>query len=151
MMTETIHPQKWKVNMGYFIINTTGTKSITGVGFRPTLLEFKITPPVDAINVDKASSVNTDTPDCYAGTSFGFAKNDGTNVGTHSGGSADSINASSMYSSNTYSIIVRFADSNGGSIGYVKAYVSSFNSNGFTITVDQVDRNTLVIYTAYRC
>jgi len=137
------------IDIGYFIIDATGDKSITGLGFRPSVIEFRVDPPVDAINVDKSSDTNVDAPDCYLGSSHGFAKNDGTNVGMHSGGSANSINASSMYSSDTYSICVRFAGQNGGATGYVKAYVSSFDSDGFTVTVDTADRNTMVIYTAY--
>lgn len=51
------------------------------------------------------------------------------------GGHGNSINDISRYASNSNCIGVRYGNQNGDDLGKITAYLSSFNTNGFTLSV----------------
>jgi len=139
--------------VGSFIIDSTGEKSITGVGFQPTKVLFRYCAGVRTKTTDETRGSNVNNVNCYAGSGFGFARDDGggstTQQTTHSGGSGNSINANSYQSSNSHCIFVRYGGQNGENVGDTSASFTSFDADGFTLNVDNKDDNLLVIYEAY--
>lgn len=129
-----------------FEVTGTGQISVTGVGFTPSMIEFsgEVT---GGQNVDQAGS--TSTVD-YAGSFTGQARDDGHRQVSHSGGNGNSINEVSQYSSDTECIAIRYADSDGNAVGYLKADVVSWDDDGFTIDVSDFQQSEVVNYTAYR-
>ena len=68
------------------------------------------------------------------------------------GGSGNSINSISRYTSDSHCVGVRYGNQNGASNGINSATLTSFNSDGFTLNVDSylTNENLVIIYEAYR-
>ena len=139
------------INVGCFLIDSMGSKQITGVGFEPDSVIFYAHAHVTGTDVDETGSRNQDAADCYWGGMRGVAYNGDsiTQQFTHSGGSGHSINACSHYS-NSYCIGLRYANTNGGKLGVTTASLTSFNLDGFTINVDNNHDDVLVLYKVYK-
>lgn len=134
--------------VGQFLVQGTGNISVTEPGFQPSAIKFE-GEAVGGQNVDRSGGGGSNDGN-YAGSFTGFARDDGTRQVIHSGGSGNSINQTSHYSSDTSCIAIRYAGQSGGQVGKLEADVSSFDSNGFTVSVSSYSQNEVIIYTAYR-
>lgn len=142
------------VYMGVFIITSTGPQSITGLPFQPTQLSFVAHANVESLNLNSDNGTRnneTGLPNSF-GTSNGFARNDSGTIVQQSifiGSSGNSINDISRYASSSHCIGIRYGNQNGDSLGLTSATLNSFNVDGFSINVDNLADNVVVLYHAY--
>lgn len=122
------------------------------VDLHPEIVLFYAAPSVSGMNVNDDAGTGGSTMLNYSGSSFGMATlqpgGSISNGCVHSGGSGNSINEVSRYSSNSYSIGVRYADMDGVALGYNEAYVSSVSDGSMEITADTHDNDLLVFFLA---
>lgn len=149
------------VYAGYFVINSNGAKTITGIPFEPSQIIFSAQANVGAINVD-ARSASNNIVDVFVGSMNGFArKGNSGNVQQvifvgQSGYETGSpyVNHISRYASDSNCIGIRYGDQNGNEIGKQTASLTSFNSDGFTINATRSgnasNKNLVVLFTAYK-
>jgi hypothetical protein len=147
------------VYTGFFIINASGSQSITGLPFQPSQITFVAHANVESLNIDSDNGTgNNDRGiDNSFGTMNGFARDDGgstTQQVIYVGGSGNSINDISRYASSSNCIGLRYGNQNGDDLGKITAPLTSFNSDGFTInvtrTINATSENLVVLYTAYK-
>ena len=141
--------------MGVFIISSTGNQTITGIPFQPSQISFVAHANIETLNLNSDNGVgnnNTGIANSY-GTTNGFARENNdetiTQQSIYIGGSGNSINDISRFASSSHCIGVRYSNQNGNSLGLTSASVTSFNLNGFTLNIDNVADNLVVIYHAY--
>ncbi len=171
------------VYVGSFIINAPGgtattsfTTQVTGIPFRPSQVTFTAFANVErfGLNNDNQTSNNDQGIANSFGSMQGFARNDGTLPITQNviyvGGSGNSINDISRYSSNTQCIGIRYGNQNGDNLGVLSGVLNTFDFNsgtstgGFTFNItytigttgnagrndDILNESLVVFYTAYR-
>ena len=70
----------------------------------------------------------------------------------YGGGSGNSINGVSNYSSDSHCIGLRYSNQDGVAFGITSAALTSFDPNGFSVNVDSLlaDENVVVIFEAYK-
>ncbi len=140
---------------GKFIINTSGNINITGLPFEPSMIKFTAYTNIETYNVDSDNGVgdnNIGIANSFGNTT-GYAIKNGNNIEEqciYIGGNANSINDISRYSSSSHCIGLRYSNQNGNSLGKTTATLISFNSNGFTLNIDNFSDNVVVIYEAYK-
>lgn len=134
------------VFLGKFTVYSTGDITINDPGFQPSAVKFE-GEAVGGANVDRSGGSGSSN---YAGSFVGMARDDGTRQVVHSGGSGDSINETSHYSSSNECIAIRYAGQNGSQNGKLAGDVTSFNSDGFTVNISSHARDEVIIYTAYK-
>ncbi|OUS19062.1 hypothetical protein A9Q93_02865 [Nonlabens dokdonensis] len=166
------------VHFGKMIIDASGSKTITGLGFKPSSIEFTAINRVQDYNDGAYRSANNNSNDIRmaSGQMLGFATNYNNvkeqQVISYSA-SGSSINNIGTYSSNNHCIAAIFVNNNGEAIhdngsasggtdaqdGLIRASLTTFDADGFTINVDKFvagsttsDRTNkiVVIYKAYR-
>lgn len=144
------------VYTGSFIITAANSAfTISGIPFTPSQVTFVAYTNVGSFNLDTDNGVgnnNSGIANSFGGMN-GFANNStGTIVQNviYVGGSGNSINDISRFSSNVHCIGLRFSNQNGDSFGKTTARLSSFTSSGFVLNVDSYIRNVIVLYTAYK-
>ena len=143
-----------KAYMGVFIISATGSQTITGIPFQPTQISFVAHANVESLNLDSDNAVgnnNSSIANSF-GTGNGFARDNGGSITQQTiyvGGSGNSINDISRYASSSHCIGIRYGNQNGDSLGLTTAVLSTFNVDGFTINVDNLADNIVVLYQAY--
>ena len=143
------------VYVGSFIITSTGNQTITGLPFQPSQITFVAHANVESFGIDSDNGVgnnNGGIANAY-GSMNGFARDNGGSITQgviYVGGSGNSINDISRYSSSARCIGVRYSNQNGDAVGRTLAQFTSFNTNGFTINVTNRSDNLLVFYTAYQ-
>ncbi|MGB3152191.1 MAG: hypothetical protein WBB27_16160 [Maribacter sp.] len=146
--------KKENVYMGVLIINGTGNINVSGLPFRPSQVSFSAHANIESLNINSDNGVgnnNNGIANSY-GSMNGFARNNGgstTQQVIYVGGSGNSINDISRYSSSGHCIGIRYGNQNGDNLGITSASLSSFNTNGFTINVDSHVDNLVVLYQAY--
>ena len=147
------------VYTGVFIIDTNGTKTITGVPFKPSQITFVAHANVEELNLDSDNGIrnNDNTLQNAFGTMNGFARDDEGSITQqviYIGGSANSINDISRFASSYLCIGLRYSNNNGDEVGKVTAKLKLFNNDGFTIDIfrstQATNENVVVLYTAYR-
>ncbi|WP_035759006.1 hypothetical protein [Flavobacterium tegetincola] len=140
---------------GEFIISATGNVSITGIPFKPSRVTFTAYPNVETDN----SSTNPDPNDITEDNSFGFMNGYAlsfsgsvTQQVIYGGGSGNSINGVSNYSSDSHCIGLRYSNRDGVAFGITSAAFTSFDADGFSINVDSLlaSENVMVIFEAYK-
>jgi len=142
-------------HVGKFIISSTGSMVITGIPFTPSKITFTAYTNIEGYSIDADNQVgnnNNGIANSFGGMT-GYAIKNGSNIDQqciYNGGSGASINDISRYSSATHAIGVRYGDQNGTSLGKTTAIVTSLDTNGFTLNVDNKDDNLVVIYQAYK-
>ncbi|MDT0606170.1 hypothetical protein [Croceitalea rosinachiae] len=142
------------VYMGTFIISATGTQTISGLPFQPTQISFVANANVETLNLNSDNGTRNNEsglPNSF-GTTNGFARNDSGSIVQQTifiGASGNSINDISRYASSSHCIGIRYGNQNGDLLGLTTATLTSFNVDGFTINVDNLADNTVVIYHAY--
>ena len=142
------------VYFGAFIISSTGNQTINGLPFQPSQISFVAHANVETYNLDSDNGVGNNNrflPNSF-GTTNGFARDDSGSVVQQSiyvGGSGNSINDISRYASSSHCVGIRYGNQNGDSLGLTTASVTSFNSDGFTINVDNHSDDLVVLYQAY--
>ena len=142
-------------HVGKFIINSTGNKIITGIPFTPSMVKFTAYANIENYTIDANNQVgnnNNGIANSFGGMT-GYATTSGSNINQqciYNGGSGASINNISRYASATHAIGVRYGDKNGVSLGKTTAILTSLNTNGFTLNVDNKSDNLVVIYEAYK-
>lgn len=142
------------VYIGVFIIAATGAQTITGLPFQPTQISFVGHANVETLNLDSDNGTRnneTGLPNSF-GTTNGFARNDSGAIAQQSvfiGGSGNSINDISRFASSSHCIGIRYGNQNGDLLGLTTASLTSFNVDGFTLNVDNLTDNVVVIYHAY--
>lgn len=137
-----------QMNVGSFVIDSTGSKSITGVGFQPNKVLFFADANVTGTDIDTSGSSSNDSEN-YQGSMVGYAT-DTEQQCSHSGGSGESINNTSHYASSSYCIGLRYANQDATKLGLTTAALSSFDADGFTINVNSKEKNQLVLYQAFK-
>ena len=142
------------VYLGVFVISTTGNQTITGLPFQPTQISFVAHANVESLdlNSDNGTRNNENGLPNSFGTSNGFARNDGGSIVQQSiyvGGSGNSINDISRYASSSHCVGIRYGNQNGDNLGITSAGLVSFNVDGFTINVNSLADNVVVLYKAY--
>ncbi len=141
---------------GSFQITATGSIDIEDLPFEPSAVTFTAYANVEVPNLNSDNGVgnNTNTVVNAFGSMKGFARKDGATSITeqviYNGGNGTSINDISRYASSSHSIGLRYSNQNGDNLGLTTATVTSFNTDGFTINVDNFTDGILVIYEAYR-
>lgn len=142
------------VYMGAFIISATGPQTINGIPFQPSQISFVAHANVESLNLNSDNAVgnnNTGIANSF-GTGNGFARDNAGSITQQTiyvGGSGNSINDISRYASSAHCIGIRYGNQNGNSLGLTTAVLSSFNVDGFTINVDNLSDNLVVLYQAY--
>lgn len=149
------------VYTGFFIIpnGSGGNQNITGVPFQPSQITFVAHANIESLNINSDNGVgnNNSGINNSFGTMHGFARNNGATVTQqviYLGGSGNSINDISRYSSNSNCIGLRYGNQNGNNLGVINASLTSFNTDGFSINVSKSGstnpESVVVLYTAYR-
>ncbi|PHS09781.1 MAG: hypothetical protein COA88_04205 [Kordia sp.] len=142
-------------HVGKFIINSTGTMTITGLAFTPSKITFTAYANIEGYSIDADNQVgnnNNGIANSFGGM-IGYAVKNGSNIDQqciYNGGNGNSINNISRYSSATHAIGIRYGNQNGVSLGKTTAIVTSLNTNGFTLNVDNKNDDLVVIYQAYK-
>ena len=148
--------------VGAFEITGAGTVTITGIPFRPASLSF-----VAHANVETFNNINSDNGtfnnDTTISNSFGSMNGIARDTGAapffqrciYVGGSGNSINDISRYSSNVNCIGVRYGNQNGNIVGLITGAVTAFTANGFTLAITYANgvpatEGLAVLFTAYR-
>ncbi|MFW6046415.1 MAG: DUF2341 domain-containing protein, partial [Candidatus Woesearchaeota archaeon] len=136
-----------KQKSGSFLLNSLGTKNISGIGFEPDLIEFRITSTNEQFDRDSS----------YTGQEWGwghgFAKIKGgiKEVALTVGSGSASTNGMAASSSNSYSIYqVITPDDGDGIVGWIESSLTSVHSDGFIINTDSLDQSQYVTFTAYK-
>jgi len=140
------------IYMGKFILNGTGTTSVTGIPFQPDQVEFVGYANAESYNVDSSGSGSNNQGN-YGGSFHGFARNDGGSTvqqAIHSGVSGQSVNNISRYASDSECIGIRYGDQDGNDSGGAYASLTSWNSDGFDLNVSELSQNIVIIYKAFK-
>jgi predicted membrane protein len=142
------------VYLGVFIISATGSQTISGIPFQPSQISFVAHANVETLNLNSDNGVgnNTNTIVNAFGTTNGFARDDnGSTIQQtiYVGGNGTSINDISRYASSSHCVGIRYSNQNGDSLGLTTASLTSFNVDGFTINVDNLSDNLVVLYQAF--
>ncbi len=160
------------VYVGAFQISAAGVVNVTGIPFQPTSITFVAHANVEnfTLNGDNGTVNNDRGIRNSFGTMNGLARQDGTNINQqviYIGGHGNSINDISRFASNTDAIGLRYGDQNGNSLGVISGSLTSFNADGFSITItytngtitnagqnifpaDINNEGIIVLFTAYR-
>jgi len=136
------------VSVGQFVVSTTGSQSVTGVGFQPSSVKFEIHAN-GGQNVSAAGS-SGDSVDNSASQMTGIARDDGTRQAIGNAATGNSINKIRRFSSDSKVILMEYATADGNNIGTLDGDVTSFDADGFTVNINSVPQTEVVIYTAYR-
>lgn len=163
--------------MGTMVITSAGAQTVTGVGFRPSTVEFIAVNRVKSVNAGagRSSTNNSNDIRMAGGYTTGYARNNGGAINQQViafGFSGSSLNNIGTYSSSAHCLAAFFVDNNGSPIGdvgnsggtatqqgLIRASFTSFENDGFRINVDRFLNPTtpaentnaiVVIYKAYR-
>ena len=176
------------VYVGAFQISSAGTVTVNNIPFRPSQIIFKANANIESENID--TNNGTDDGDQPGAPNFnqnergiansfgvmnGFARRNNNNLISQQaifiGGTGNSIDNISRYASNKNCIGVRFGNQKGRSLGKIEASLTSFNSDGFELSVvytngvvsennndpsrpvrptDVINEGLLVLFTAYK-
>lgn len=144
-----------KVHFGSILLDSTGDISVSGLPFKPSQILFTAYANIDArnLNDDNSTGRNNDrTKENYHAGADGYARMTAGTIEQQTisvGGSANSINDISRYASDSHCIGIRYANQNGDFLGLTTATLKQFNRDGFTLTVDNLADNLLILYQAY--
>ncbi|MDC6366417.1 MULTISPECIES: hypothetical protein [Flavobacteriaceae] len=147
-------PNTSSAYFGVFIITGTGSQTITGLPFQPSQISFVAHANVEVLNLNSDNAVGNNNrflPNSF-GTGNGFARNDSGSIVQQSiyvGGSGNSINDISRYASSSHCVGIRYGNQNGDLLGLTTASLTSFNSDGFTINIDNHADDLVVLFEAY--
>jgi hypothetical protein len=136
------------VAVGQFVVSTTGSQSVTGVGFQPSSVKFQI-----HANGGQNISTSGGSGSVIANSASqmtGIARDDGTRQAIGNAASGSSINQIRRFSSNSKAILLEYAAQSGDNIGTLDADVTGFDADGFTVNINSAPQTEVVIYTAYR-
>lgn len=168
-----------QVHFGQITVTSSGSVSVTGVGFTPSSIEFVALNRVRTANAGEYRADNNNSNDIRmaGGMTVGYAQNNGGVIQQQvvaNGFSGSSINNIGTYASNSHCIAAFFVNNNGEPIhdngtatggadtqgGLIRASLTSFNTDGFTLNFDRFlaglggspDRSNqiVIIYKAYR-
>ncbi len=144
-----------RVFMGTFAISSTGSQSISGLPFKPSLVKFVAYANVDYDTLDADNGVwnNYSGLENSFGYMTGFAQIYNGTVTQQvicGGGSGNSINDISRFASTNNCIGIRYGDQNGTNLGVTMDNMLSFDAPGFTINLSSHVGALQVIYTADR-
>lgn len=148
---EAMHTGKWsQIDVGYF---TTGDASVTGVGFQPRYVQFFAANHQGSFNSEYHSDDSANNYNHSTGASQGHAIGGGTNeqqvTGYH--WPSDSMNAHYSYTGDGEIVRMWFTTSAGDSLaGRTIGSVSSFDSDGFSLSWSANHHSVPVIYRAYK-
>jgi len=148
--------------VGAFEITGAGSVTITGVPFRPASLSF-----VAHANVETFANINSDNAvgnnNAGIANSFGSMNGIARDTGAapffqraiYVGGSGNSINDISRYSSNVNCIGIRYGNQNGDILGLITGAITAFTADGFTINFTYANgvpaaEGLAILFTAYR-
>ena len=142
------------VYSGFFLVSATGNITVSGLPFQPQNITFTAHANVESatLNSDNGTRNNeSGLPNAF-GTSNGFARDDSGSVvqqNIYIGGSGNSINDISRFSSSAHCVGIRYSSQNGDNLGETTIALTSFNPDGFTVNVDSFADGLIVLYTAY--
>ncbi len=142
------------VYFGFFTISSLGNQSISGLPFQPSQISFIAHANVESVDLNADNGIRNNERGLANsfGTANGFARTDGISITQQTiyvGGHGNSINDISRYASSTHCIGLRYGDQNGTNLGLTTASLVSFNTDGFTIDVDNLSDNAVVLFHAY--
>ena len=130
-------------------------KNIVGIPFTPRTLEFTAISNTETENGNYIQSTGSNNKDNSVGYTFGYAKRISTSpfieqIAISGAGSGASINRVGNYSSTARCFAAQLVDQNANSQGRTSASLFSFNTNGFTLTIEEFTDPIVVIYKAYK-
>ncbi|WP_026708170.1 hypothetical protein [Flavobacterium frigidarium] len=144
--------------------STTAT-SITYIGlpFQPSQMTFVAHANVESTDIDLPGSGLNDINNSF-GTMNGVARQSSSTTISQQviyiGGSGQSINNISRFSSSSNCIGLRYGNQDAANLGKITASMTSFNANGFTLNVKYtaaasgntavLGENVIVLFTAYK-
>jgi hypothetical protein len=169
------------VYVGSFIINAPGgststsfTTQVTGIPFQPSQVTFTAYANIESFGLNNDNQTNNNDQGIANsfGSMRGFARDDNSTITQnviYLGGSGNSINDISRYSSNSQCIGIRYGNQNGDNLGVLSGVINSFDFNtttstgGFTFNIsytigttgnsnrndDILNESLVVFYTAY--
>lgn len=142
------------VFFGVFIVSSLGNQTINGLPFQPSQIKFVAHANVESLNLNSDNGIRNNERGLANsfGSSNGFARTDGittTQQCIYVGGHGNSINDISRFASSSHCIGIRYGSQNGDNLGLTTASIVSFNVDGFTLNVDNLSDNLVVIYEAY--
>ena len=141
---------------GHFLISNTGNMTISEIPFTPREVKFIAYANVETENINSDNAVGNNNGGIANSFGYmtGYARRNTNNSITqqviYGGGHGNSINDISRYANSSQCIGLRYGNQNGDSLGLTTASLTSFDTNGFTINVNQVSDGILVIYEAHR-
>lgn len=142
---------------GAFVVSSTGTTTITGLGFSPNVIEFRASLPVDAEDLPGKVGDTPADDTGFAGNMFGFArKSDSTQKAMSTGGSGRSINNVRYGATTTKAIYATYGDQDANEVAQITGTVASWDSDGFSVNIDEYSSvsaamaGQVIHYTAYR-
>lgn len=156
--------------------STSFTTQVSNIPFQPSQITFSAYANIEqfGINNDNQTNNNDQSIANSFGSMRGFARLNPNSSITQNviyvGGSGNSINDISRYSSNNQCIGIRYGNQNGDSLGIISGVLNSFTYNatnstgGFSLTIsytlgtsgnpnrndDVLNEGLVVLYTAYR-
>lgn len=146
-----MHTGAWdNVAVGYF---TTGDSSVTGVGFQPRYIEFYAGLHQTSFNSEYYSGSNSAGGDNASGASHGFATSSASSdqLVTHYAYNSNSSNGHYSYTGDGEVVYLIHTSNNGDNVaGRVRAAISSFDSDGFSLSWNATYSNVPIIYRAYK-
>lgn len=134
--------------VGQFEITGATSISVTAPSFQPSSIKFDIHAN-GGKNVSTVGGSGSNVSNS-ASNATGFARNDGTRQCAGNSASGDSINEVRRFSTNSNAILLEYSGQDGGNVGTLRADVTSFDTDGFTVDVTSYQQNEVIIYTAYR-
>jgi hypothetical protein len=143
-------------HVGKFRITSTGTIDVSGVPFEPKFVTFTAYTNIENYNIDDDNDANQNNNNGIAnvfGSMKGYVKNTSGIIEQqviYNSGHGNSINDISRFASNNHVIGLRYGNQNGDLLGKTTAQFVSFNSDGFTINVDNFTDGLVVIFEAHR-
>lgn len=167
-VTKTFDGTNWVANFsnvynGFFIVTGSGVTTVTGIPFQPSQVTFVAHANIESLDVNADNSVgnnNTGLNNSF-GTMNGFARLNNdlsiTQQIIYIGGSGNSINDISRFSSSSNCLGIRYGNQNGNNLGLITGALTAFTTTGFTLNLTYVNgvnnvqnEDLVVLFTAYK-
>jgi hypothetical protein len=148
---------KPQVFIGRMVISASDgtTKTITGIPFSPSTVEFTAISNTESVNDGYDRSDDDNDGDNSVGYTFGYAKVIAGStvieqIAISGAGSGASINRVGNYSSTNRCFAAQFVNQNADDQGRTSASMQSFTSDGFVLTINEFTDPVVVLIRAYR-
>ncbi|WP_194850327.1 hypothetical protein [Nonlabens antarcticus] len=130
-------------------------KIIDGILFQPRSIEFTAISNTETENGKYIQSTAANDKNNSVGYTFGYAKAIATDpfieqIAISGAGSGRSINRVGNYSSTNHCFAAQFVNQEAVNLGRTSGSLLSFNSDGFTLTIEEFTDPIVLLYKAYK-